>query len=141
MSKDNSLGYHIQMVLPKGSGRTSATKLQQRLRDRGKTVSVHDIRKELDLMLKAGLVSYSDSIHGQPERWGQPASRLEAARAKLRAPLAEGHPRRLTDGRCAWRKMSPEQRGEFLTWIQDFEVDHPVAWGVNSFVINVSDVR
>ena len=31
--------------------------------------------------------------------------------------LGDGHPRRLSDGRNAWRKMSPEQRKEFLLWI------------------------
>lgn len=30
--------------------------------------------------------------------------------------LADGHPRRLADGRNAWRKMTPEQRVEFLAW-------------------------
>ena len=33
--------------------------------------------------------------------------------------LRDGHPRRLADGRNAWRKMSDEQRGEFLAWIVD----------------------
>lgn len=33
-----------------------------------------------------------------------------------RAPLPAGDPRRLTDARCAWRKMTDEQRVEFLAW-------------------------
>jgi hypothetical protein len=133
MSTDNSLGYHIQMVLPKGSGKTSATKLQQRLHARGKVVSIRDIRKELDLMLQAGLVSYSDSIHGQPERWGQPR--------RKRDPLPEGHGRRMTDARCAWRKMTGQQRGEFLTWIQETEEESPITWHTNSIVIAVTEVK
>ena len=33
---------------------------------------------------------------------------------ETRAPLDAGNPRRLTDARCAWRKMTPEQRTAFL---------------------------
>lgn len=33
--------------------------------------------------------------------------------------LQDGHPRRLADGRNAYRKMSAQQRLEFLTWIGD----------------------
>ncbi len=132
MTTDNSLGYHIQMALPKGSGKTSATKIQQRLHAGGRVFSLRQIRKELDLMLQAGLVSYDASKHGQPARWGQPR--------RKRDPLPEGDPRRMTDGRCAWRKMTPAQRGEFLTWIQETEEESPVEWHVNSIVIAVTDV-
>lgn len=34
-----------------------------------------------------------------------------------RAPLAEGNPRRMTDAMCAWRKMTDDQRVEFLATI------------------------
>ena len=34
-----------------------------------------------------------------------------------REPLAEGNPRRITDAMCAWRKMTDEQRVEFLSTI------------------------
>lgn len=137
MSSNNALGYHIQQVLPE-TGRTSAKDIQRRLHDeRSVTASIHDIRKELDLMLKAGLVSYAKS--GTP-KWGQPEGRLAKARAKLRAPLLPGHPRRMTDGRCAWRNMTPEQRGEFLTWIQETEEESPVAWHTDSIWIAVTDV-
>ena len=33
---------------------------------------------------------------------------------EYREPLAEGNPRRMTDAKCAWRKMTPEQRTRFL---------------------------
>jgi len=33
--------------------------------------------------------------------------------------LRDGHPRRMSDGRNAWRKMSDEQRVLFLAWIED----------------------
>jgi hypothetical protein len=33
------------------------------------------------------------------------------------ANLPAGDPRRLADGRNAWRKMSPDQRRDFLLWI------------------------
>tara|TARA_Y100000310_G_scaffold55680_1_gene51057 strand:- start:1730 stop:1951 length:222 start_codon:yes stop_codon:yes gene_type:complete len=36
---------------------------------------------------------------------------------KKRDPLKAGHPRRMTDARCAWNRMSGEQRVEFLEWI------------------------
>ncbi len=32
--------------------------------------------------------------------------------------LPDGHPRRLADGRNAWRKMSDEQRTTFLAFIE-----------------------
>ena len=34
-----------------------------------------------------------------------------------RKTLPPGDRRRLSDGRNAWRKMTPEQRREFLDWI------------------------
>ena len=34
------------------------------------------------------------------------------------AQLPPGDKRRLSDARNAWRKMSPEQRGIFLYWIE-----------------------
>ena len=37
---------------------------------------------------------------------------------KQLATLAKGDKRRLSDGRNAWRKMSPEQRKIFLAWIK-----------------------
>ena len=37
--------------------------------------------------------------------------------------LPDGDPRRMRDGKSAWRKMDEEQRREFLDWI--FE-DNPV---------------
>jgi hypothetical protein len=105
--KNNALGYHIQAVLPLGSGRTSATKLQQRLHnERDVRATLAEIRSELADMLKAGLVSYSNT--GTP-RWGQPR--------KKRDPLPEGDPRRLTDARCAWKHMTDDQREEFLAWV------------------------
>jgi hypothetical protein len=33
--------------------------------------------------------------------------------------LPDGHPRRMSDGKNAWRKMTNEQRVEFLQWITD----------------------
>lgn len=36
---------------------------------------------------------------------------------KLLAVLGAGDKRRMSDGRNAWRKMTPEQRREFLDWI------------------------
>ena len=38
-------------------------------------------------------------------------------KGKKLAVLADGHPRRLADGRNAWRKMNDEQRTEFLGWV------------------------
>ena len=39
--------------------------------------------------------------------------------------LRDGHPRRMADGRNAWRKMSMEQRVEFLEFIAADEcVEH-----------------
>jgi hypothetical protein len=34
------------------------------------------------------------------------------------AAVPPGDRRRLSDGRNAWRKMTPEQRREFLAWIE-----------------------
>ena len=34
------------------------------------------------------------------------------------AKLARGDKRRLSDGRNAWRKMTPAQRREFLQWMK-----------------------
>lgn len=45
--------------------------------------------------------------------------------------LGDGHPRRLSDGRNAWRKMSPEQRAQFLKWMADENL--PIA-GVEAIV-------
>jgi hypothetical protein len=38
-------------------------------------------------------------------------------KGKKLAVLADGHPRRLADGRNAWRKMSNEQRAEFVRFM------------------------
>lgn len=41
-----------------------------------------------------------------------------------RAPLAEGNPRRMTDAKCAFRKMTDDQRRTFLDWLGDeFDVE------------------
>ena len=38
--------------------------------------------------------------------------------------LPDGHPRRLSDGRNAWKKMDDSQRSEFLQWIlENVETD------------------
>ena len=31
--------------------------------------------------------------------------------------LKDGHPRRMADGKNAWRKMNEEQREEFVDWM------------------------
>jgi hypothetical protein len=36
--------------------------------------------------------------------------------------LQDGHPRRMSDARNAWRKMNDTQREEFLAWIAKEEV-------------------
>ena len=36
---------------------------------------------------------------------------------KTLSDLGDGHPRRLSDARNAWRKMSPAQRRTFLDWM------------------------
>ena len=38
---------------------------------------------------------------------------------KKLAKLPPGDKRRLSDGRNAWRKMTPEQRRVFLDWIEE----------------------
>lgn len=38
---------------------------------------------------------------------------------KQLSKLGDGHPRRLADGRNAWRKMSPAQRAEFVAWVKE----------------------
>lgn len=49
--------------------------------------------------------------------------------------LADGHPRRLADGRNAWRKMSEAQRRTFLAWVLEqhasgeTKVPYPYALG------------
>lgn len=35
------------------------------------------------------------------------------------AVLADGHPRRMSDARNAWRKMDPSQRMVFICWLID----------------------
>jgi len=35
--------------------------------------------------------------------------------------LPDGAPRRLADGRNAWRKMSGQQRAEFLVWLTEYD--------------------
>lgn len=131
-----ALGKHIQSVMPTDGSRVHTHTIRERLYQQcGVTVTQREVQKELALMLDAGLVIYD---HKNTPRWG--TSPLTVARAKLRAPLAEGHPRRMTDGRCAWRKMTGRQRGEFLTWIQETEEESPVEWHTNSIVIAVTDV-
>lgn len=48
-------------------------------------------------------------------------------KGKKLAVLADGHPRRLADGRNAWRKMNATQRVDFLTWIAS-EPGLPAGW-------------
>ena len=44
---------------------------------------------------------------------------------KKRDPLKAGHPRRMTDARCAWTHMTHDQRHEFLEWIgADLDMTH-----------------
>lgn len=33
--------------------------------------------------------------------------------------LRDGHPRRMSDARNAWRKMTDEQREQFLAWTRE----------------------
>jgi len=35
--------------------------------------------------------------------------------------LPDGHPRRMADGKNAWRRMSEEQRKQFVFWMLDAE--------------------
>jgi hypothetical protein len=48
----------------------------------------------------------------QPTRKGKPLT-----------VLPPGDRRRLSDGRNAWRKMTPEQRRVFLDWIEEEALD------------------
>ena len=41
--------------------------------------------------------------------------------------LADGHPRRMADGKNAFRKMSREQREEFVIWMLDNGLEQTVA--------------
>ena len=43
------------------------------------------------------------------------------------ADLGDGHKRRMADGKNAFRKMSPEQRHAFLTWIIDAEASGEIS--------------
>ncbi len=40
-------------------------------------------------------------------------------KGKTLKALRDGHPRRMSDGRNAWRKMSPEQRRVFVDWMEE----------------------
>ena len=43
---------------------------------------------------------------------------------KILTDLGDGHPRRMSDGRNAVRKMNKAQRQEFVAWIaEEFEAD------------------
>jgi len=35
--------------------------------------------------------------------------------------IPDGHPRRMADGKNAWRKMNEEQRIRFVSWLLDAE--------------------
>lgn len=37
------------------------------------------------------------------------------------SPVPEGHPRRMSDAKNAWRKMTDEQRVRFLCWLDQEE--------------------
>ena len=50
-----------------------------------------------------------------PEHGFQPPAR------KKRGPLEAGHPRRLTDAKCAWRHMTDAQRLAFVEWCEKFQ--------------------
>ena len=54
-----------------------------------------------------GLEEYTTAPRHFPSRNGKPLTKLP-----------KGDKRRLSDGRNAWRKMTPEQRKEFLAWIK-----------------------
>ena len=56
---------------------------------------------------------------------------------KVLKVLDKGHRRRLSDGRNAWRKMTTDQRDEFLRWIAD-ENDHPLALHIRQYFEGVS---
>lgn len=46
--------------------------------------------------------------------------------------------RALSDARCAWRKMSAEQRAEFLAWIEPWLSMHPTC---KATTLNAEDAR
>jgi hypothetical protein len=48
-------------------------------------------------------------------------------KGKKLAVLEDGHPRRLSDFRNAWRKMTPAQRQQALSWLRN--QDLPIAGG------------
>jgi len=52
---------------------------------------------------------------------------------KKLADLEDGHPRRMSDARNAWRKMNEDQRRAFLDWIR-FDEDSPASYAVNQLV-------
>ncbi len=47
---------------------------------------------------------------------------MSAPERQKRDPLPSGDRRRLTDARCAWRKMDEQQRAAFLLWLK-VEID------------------
>ena len=53
-----------------------------------------------------------------------------------REPLAEGNPRRLTDARCAWNKMTDEQRSEFLEDVVG--ANREVSYGCVEYIVNAT---
>ncbi len=59
---------------------------------------------------------------GGPKPTAQPGqspreNNMAERKGKKLAVLADGHPRRLADGRNAWRKMNNEQRAEFVRFM------------------------
>lgn len=52
-----------------------------------------------------------------PKKTKKPAPMVREG--KELAVLKKGDRRRLSDGRNAWRKMTPAQRREFLDWIDE----------------------
>ena len=52
--------------------------------------------------------------------------------------LPHGDKRRMSDGRNAWRKMTPEQRRDFLQWIHEeglpVEQNGDTSWGVGWWI-------
>ena len=51
---------------------------------------------------------------------------------KKRDPLKAGHPRRMTDARCAWTHMTHDQRVAFLEWIG---AEHEFTHGDSEYII------
>jgi len=41
--------------------------------------------------------------------------------------LADGHPRRMADGKNAFRKMTADQRERFVEWMRDLERQEEIA--------------